>query len=123
MLVGLYDDGRFPGRLIVSLVNHYDHLEDVPPGEAASFMERVQEASRALRSTFELTRVNVAILGNQVAHVHAHLIPRRADDPRPQSAPWEDPRTRKRLDQQTREAVVSRLYANLAEVGFNDLRA
>jgi diadenosine tetraphosphate (Ap4A) HIT family hydrolase len=96
--VGLYDDGRFPGRLLVSLNPHYEHLEEVPEHLAHSFTSDIQFASRMLRKVTGAERVNVAILGNQEPHVHAHLIPRLPlHEPIPHRSPWEDPRPRERL--------------------------
>lgn len=118
VLVGLYDDGRFPGRLIVSLVEHYDHLEDVPADEVGVFMQFVQDVARAQRSALKAVRINVAVLGNQVSHVHAHLIPRRSTDARPMHAPWEDPRPRQRLEGHSRDDVIAPLLDALATAGF-----
>jgi diadenosine tetraphosphate (Ap4A) HIT family hydrolase len=33
-------------------------------------------------------RINYECLGNQVAHVHWHVIPRHASDPDPRNAVW-----------------------------------
>ncbi len=89
-VVGLYDDARYPGRLIVSANEHYDHLEMVPSSVFTPFMADVQVAARALRQWDEgILRVNVAVLGNSVPHVHAHLIPRRPGEPNQRNAPWD----------------------------------
>lgn len=97
--VGLYDDARFPGRLIVSLVEHFDAFEDVPTEIATRFMTEVQGLCRDLKSCLHVDRINIALLGNQESHVHAHLVPRRrGTDPLPAKAPWEDPRPRAKLD-------------------------
>jgi len=32
--------------------------------------------------------MNYELLGNQIAHIHWHLIPRRADDPAPRQPVW-----------------------------------
>jgi len=86
---GLYDDGRFPGRLILSARTHFDHLDEMPAHQLAEVMADVQVASRVLRDLADVQRVNVAILGNCVPHVHAHLIPRRATDVNIGRAPWD----------------------------------
>lgn len=122
VLIGLYDDGRFPGRLIVSLSNHYDHLDDVPPDEVSSFMLSIQDVMRAQRTALNASRINVAVLGNQVAHVHAHLIPRRSTDARPMSAPWEDPRPRQRLGVPAKDDILARLSTALTTAGFPAMR-
>lgn len=87
--VGLYDDGRFPGRLIISLNDHFDHLDDVDAPIMVAFMGDVRAVSKALREMDEVTRINVAILGNKVSHVHAHVIPRRPLDVNYGLSPWD----------------------------------
>lgn len=89
--VGLYDDARFPGRLIVSLDEHREHFDDVDADLLAAFMADLQDASLVLRKTLDdVARVNMAVLGNKVPHVHAHLIPRRVREHNFGVSPWED---------------------------------
>jgi diadenosine tetraphosphate (Ap4A) HIT family hydrolase len=44
-------------------------------------MHVVFAVERALRKTLAPVKINLATLGNMVAHVHWHIIPRFADDP------------------------------------------
>lgn len=88
--VGLYDDGRYPGRMIVTARRHWVHLDEVEPAELAALMADAQRVARALRQLPGVTRTNVAILGNREPHVHVHVIPRRATDAHPDRAPWDD---------------------------------
>jgi diadenosine tetraphosphate (Ap4A) HIT family hydrolase len=105
--VGLYDDARFPGRLLLSLDSHYEHLEDVPEDLANWFISDIQAAARMLRKVTGAERVNVAILGNQEPHVHAHLVPRfPLQEPFPKSSPWQDPRPRRTLGEADRTRLV-----------------
>lgn len=107
---GLYDDARFPGRLILSLNEHFEHLEDVPEDLASLFMRDIQLLSRGMRTALMVDRVNVAVLGNQEPHVHAHLIPRRSSaDPLPKTSPWDDPRPRSPLSADLRLQLISTL--------------
>lgn len=112
--VGLYDDSRFPGRLMVSLREHYEHLDEVPEDVSTAFMRDVRLCSLVLRRDLGAHRVNLAVLGNQEAHVHAHLIPRRSsDEPMPHNAPWQDPRPRTQMSVPQRDEVIGRLIAAL----------
>lgn len=113
--IGLYSDARFPGRSILRLKGHYDRLESVPADEAFGFMKDIQRASLLLRETTGAERVNVAILGNSEAHVHAHLIPRwPLLEAKPGSSPWDDPRPREALEKTTMEELLRRLRENFA---------
>jgi len=112
--VGLYDDDRYPGRSIVVLREHREHLDSLEPNELAAFMGDVQQVSRALRAVTGASRINFAVLGNTVAHLHAHLIPRvRGGDPVPNSSPWDHPQSAGALEPDTRIALVERIREQL----------
>lgn len=96
--LSLYSDGRFPGRSIVKLRDHWESIEDVPEDTLELFLRDIRSAMAAIRETTGSERVNLAILGNTVSHVHAHLIPRFPQDEEfPGSSPWDDPREKFQL--------------------------
>ena len=95
--VGIYSDARFPGRLILVLPHHAEHLHTATQQDLDVFWEAVTQISRTLESIPEVTRTNVAVLGNQLPHIHAHIIPRRSTDDMPHKAPWEDTRAKEPL--------------------------
>lgn len=108
--IGLYDDARFPGRLIVSLIDHYEHLEEAPAEVASAFIRDVQWSAKVLREVTRSDRVNIAVLGNQEPHVHAHLIPRiPAREPLPRHSPWADPRPITKLSSTDRFRLLEQL--------------
>jgi len=115
--VGLYDDARFPGRCLVALNEHYDHLEDVPESTASKLMNEMQAVGRALRATLNALHVNYAVLGNTHPHVHAHVIPRYADDPNPLRPPWEHPLPATALSRSQRDRIIGRLRLTLESAG------
>ncbi len=112
--VGLYDDARFPGRAIVSLTEHFDDFDTVPEELMCEFMADVQQVSRSLRTVTGAPRVNVAILGNQESHVHAHVIPRHPEqEARPKNSPWQDPRPHSKLPPAELQTISARLRDSL----------
>jgi len=111
--LGIYSDARFPGRCILALNRHADSLEELSSTELSDFMLAIARTSRAIRSATGCDRVNVAILGNRDPHVHAHLIPRRLDDPMPNDAPWADPRQKSALPDADIEALKASLLSCL----------
>ncbi len=52
--------------------------------EATGFWRELLHAGRAIERVFEPVKMNYDILGNSVPHLHVHLVPRYADDPRPE---------------------------------------
>jgi diadenosine tetraphosphate (Ap4A) HIT family hydrolase len=51
--------------------------------EAAKYGREVLAVGRALQTVFAPVKMNYNVLGNWVPHLHTHLVPRYADDPRP----------------------------------------
>jgi len=93
--LGLYNDARFPGRCILSWNTHASALEDMSTTQLSEMMVGIASSALAIRMATGAARVNVAILGNTEAHVHAHLIPRYpAFEVNPTMSPWDDPRDR-----------------------------
>ena len=112
---GIYDDSRFPGRSIVKLRDHQEDFSELNPSETAEFIADVQTAMGIIKNLTRADRVNVAILGNAVPHVHAHLIPRfSAEEPHPNQSPWNDTRHKESLS----PAVLEELIASFAS-GLN----
>lgn len=91
---GVYDDARFPGRSIIMLNTHYEEFTDVPAEETVAFMEDIKATMTIIKNITGCERVNLAILGNAVSHVHAHLIPRfPSQEEFPNKSPWNDKRS------------------------------
>jgi diadenosine tetraphosphate (Ap4A) HIT family hydrolase len=73
---------------------HVVEPTELSPGEAELFFSELLHAARAIERVFEPVKVNYDILGNSVPHLHVHVVPRYADDPRPEwpfPFPEEDP--------------------------------
>lgn len=122
--VGLYDDARFPGRLLVSYRPHMDHFDEMSDGALIDFMTTIRTLSRLLRDITSADRVNVAILGNTEPHVHAHLIPRIAHrEPEPRKSPWDDPRPREPLNNLEKARLMYVLPRRLHLDGSSSLQA
>jgi diadenosine tetraphosphate (Ap4A) HIT family hydrolase len=82
--------------------------------EAAEFWRELLIVGAAIERVFEPVKMNYDILGNSVPHLHVHLVPRYADDPRPEwpfPFPEQDPPPLS--DEQVR-SDVARLRADLA---------
>lgn len=83
------------GWTVLVLKEHAEHLADLPAQRQARVFADVVRSAAAIRSVFATSgtgggpsRINYECLGNQVAHVHWHLIPRHRDDPDPSNAIW-----------------------------------
>ena len=74
--------------------SHVVEPTELAPAERDGFFAELLLAGRAIELVFEPVKMNYDLLGNSVPHLHAHLVPRYADDPRPEwpfPFPEEDP--------------------------------
>lgn len=93
-VLGFYPDARFPGRCLLPFTgSHVVQIDDIPEQDTHAFMSDILTSIRIIKQVTGVERVNVAVLGNTVNHVHAHLVPRNPEkEPFPDRPPWEDPR-------------------------------
>jgi diadenosine tetraphosphate (Ap4A) HIT family hydrolase len=77
----LHTDQFFPGWSVLVLRRHATELFDLEREERARLMDEVSDVARALKLAFDAHKVNYALFGNLVPHMHWHLIPRLATDP------------------------------------------
>jgi diadenosine tetraphosphate (Ap4A) HIT family hydrolase len=62
---------------------HVAEPTELSADEAASYWLEVLEVGRALERHFEPVKMNYDVLGNSLPHLHTHVLPRYADDPKP----------------------------------------
>jgi diadenosine tetraphosphate (Ap4A) HIT family hydrolase len=62
---------------------HVVEPTELTESEAATYNREVLHVGRALETAFEPIKLNYSLLGNSLPHLHTHIVPRYADDPRP----------------------------------------
>lgn len=69
------------GWLIVKPKRHVEHLAELAPEEAGELGPLVQATSAAVARLLEPERVYLLSLGEEVHHIHLHVIPRYRELP------------------------------------------
>lgn len=110
--VVLVGDPDYPGFCRVIWHAHVREMTDLAPADRAHVMAVVFRLEAALRSVLEPAKINLASLGNQVPHLHWHVIPRFADD-----AHFPDPVWAARRRDGARHAVDRERLMALLEAG------
>jgi diadenosine tetraphosphate (Ap4A) HIT family hydrolase len=80
--VVLADEPDWPGLCRVIWNAHVAEMSDLGDAERQHVMTAVNSVERAMRRVLVPEKVNLASLGNQVPHVHWHVIPRHSNDSR-----------------------------------------
>ncbi len=109
----LHEDQFFPGWTVLALKRHATELYELTRSERIQLIEEMSEVAAALAMTFEPVKINYELLGNQLSHIHWHLIPRLADDPAPRDAVWTVRHDPKRLTEDERQERISLIRMHL----------
>jgi diadenosine tetraphosphate (Ap4A) HIT family hydrolase len=78
--VVLVEDRDYPGFCRVILNRHVSEMTDLDAATRQRLMRVVFATEQALRQLMRPAKINLASLGNMVAHLHWHVIARFADD-------------------------------------------
>ncbi len=62
---------------------HVAEPTELDEQEAAQYWKELLQVGRALEEALEPVKLNYDLLGNSLPHLHTHVIPRYADDPKP----------------------------------------
>jgi diadenosine tetraphosphate (Ap4A) HIT family hydrolase len=62
---------------------HVAEPTELAPDEASAYWAEVLHVARGLERFFEPVKLNYELLGNELPHLHTHVMPRYEDDPRP----------------------------------------
>jgi len=84
----LCDNQGSRGWCVLILKRHVEHLDELDVACQQRVFGDVARIGAAIRRVFGPVRLNYECLGNQVPHVHWHIIPRHADDPTPRQTVW-----------------------------------
>ena len=76
----LVDDPDYTGFCRVIWQQHVKEMTDLSEADRVRFMSVVFAVEQVLRESMHPDKINLASLGNQVPHLHWHVIPRFADD-------------------------------------------
>jgi diadenosine tetraphosphate (Ap4A) HIT family hydrolase len=74
------NDPDLPGFCRVIWNRHASEMSQLSYGERDLLMHLVFAVEGAVRSVMQPKKINLAALGNQVPHIHWHVIPRFEDD-------------------------------------------
>lgn len=109
----LFEDQFFPGWTVLVLKRHATELFELIKSERSQLIEEVSEVAAALAMAFEPVKLNYELLGNQVPHIHWHVIPRLESDPAPKEPIWRVPHEPKRLTPDELQKTIALIQTHL----------
>ncbi len=109
----LHEDQFFSGWTVLVLKRHATELFHVSTEERAGMMEEIARVAEILAGEYLAIKINYELLGNQIPHIHWHLIPRLKDDPSPLDPVWNVAHAPKLLGADELAQIVSRLRTQI----------
>ena len=112
----LHEDQFFPGWTVIVFRRHATELFHLTPTERIQMMEEVTLMAKTLAQVFDARKINYELLGNQLPHIHWHLIPRLASDPDPLEPVWRVSHEPVRPTAEALRAASERIKTGLARL-------
>lgn len=116
--VVLVEDRDYPGFCRVILSRHVREMSDLDATTRQRLMHVVFAAEQALRQLMQPAKINLASLGNMVAHLHWHVIARYTDDKHYPGSVWSEarrPGTPRAVDRAALKRTLHKLLQAVAE--------
>ncbi len=86
--VVLGDHQYYKGYTLLLSKIHTDELHKLKPTDRSQFLEDMAVVSEAVYKAFHPKKLNYELLGNTDSHLHWHIVPRYANDPKPDVPIW-----------------------------------
>lgn len=77
----LENESHYPWILLVPRRANLSRMMDLEQGDQLQLLKELDQAQKILWTSFNLTQLNVAAIGNKTPQLHIHVIGRRAEDP------------------------------------------
>ncbi|WP_257391380.1 HIT family protein [Cytobacillus gottheilii] len=113
----LNKDQTHPGRCILAFNAHKNELFQLSTDELHLFMDDVALAAKAIQDAFQPQKINYAIYGDIVSHLHFHIVPKYIN-----GADWGDaftnnPEIKKELLESQYNELIRKIKVQLNQEG------
>lgn len=77
--VYLFRDQKHKGRVILKCNRHVNEVFELTPEENQQYFAELSLVCKAIYNTFHPDKINYAIYGDLVQHLHIHIVPKYKD--------------------------------------------
>jgi len=113
-IVVLMPDQYYTGYTLVISKTHATELFHLSESESTQYLNDMLQVANALDAVFHPRKLNYQLLGNTVAHLHWHLVPRYDCDPHPKRPIWEHSHTPNLLSPEAYDARIVAIRQHLS---------
>lgn len=116
----VHDIQFYAGHCVLLLKNHVRELHQIPAVEYSLLMNELVRSGAAIAEAFKPWKLNYQCLGNEVPHIHWHIIPRYNGDPNLRNYPFTEQMRGEidlenyRISSSEAESVARRILSHLS---------
>jgi diadenosine tetraphosphate (Ap4A) HIT family hydrolase len=109
----LENEAHYPWIFLVPRRPDVARIMDLNEMDQLQLIKELDLAQKILWSSFPLTQLNVAAIGNKTPQLHVHVIGRHSEDPAWPNTVWDHP-TKRPYSNEQKQAVIEKLQAAFA---------
>lgn len=102
------EDTGYPGFVRLVLNRHCAELTSISTHEQQQLFKLLVAIETQMRELLSPDKINIASLGNQVPHLHWHIVPRWKDDPCFPDSVWSAPQRSAPSDQHAQRVLAAK---------------
>jgi diadenosine tetraphosphate (Ap4A) HIT family hydrolase len=115
----LENESQYPWILLIPRRPNVSRIMDLEQTDQLQLLKELDLSQKILWSSFMLTQLNVAAIGNKTPQLHIHIIGRRFGDPAWPQTVWDHPEKLPYTLQQ-KEAMIQKLRVAFAAQGGDE---
>ena len=77
----LMNDSRYPWLILIPRRAAISEIHHLPTMDQQNLFSEITKIAKFLEEEFQLTKINIAALGNIVPQLHVHIVGRKSNDP------------------------------------------
>ena len=109
----LHKEQTYTGRCVVALNEHVREIFHLTPEKRALFIEDVAKVAQALEKAFLPDKLNYGIFGDNVPHLHVHIVPKYKEEGT-WGKPFElHPANKRFLTDEEYQAIIEKIVRHL----------
>lgn len=107
--VYLFKDQKHLGRVVLKCNRHVQEVYELTDDENKQFFQELAIVAKAISKTFQPDKINYAIYGDLVPHLHVHIVPKYKDGINWGGPFSDDPSLKVILQDNEYEDIISKL--------------
>ncbi|MEC0092225.1 HIT family protein [Paenibacillus macquariensis] len=109
----LFREQTYKGRCVVALNEHQKELFHLSQEVQDDYMRDVAQVARAVEQAFSADKINYGAFGDNMPHVHFHIVPKQKNGPEWGTMFEMNPSANKQLTKEEYQDIIDQIKSHL----------